>query len=238
MYPCRHHPSMAFPTIYASAAEAVDVISDGSSLMVGGFGPTDAPTYLIEALSARQVRDLTLICNGPTGRPGGKDSSLLVEKGQIRKVICSFPVGPRTGGEMTAFERLYRADDIELELVPQGTLVERIRAGGAGIGAFFTPTGVGTEFADGKEVRIIDGQPQVLEYALKADFALIRAHRGDRLGNLVYRLARRNFNPSMAMAAGLTIAEIGEIVEPGGLDPDHIVTPGLFVQRLVERPRA
>ena len=229
---------MAFPTICASADEAVEVITDAATLMVGGFGPSDAPTVLVEALSRRPVGNLTLICNGPTGRPGGKDSSLLVEKGQVRKVICSFPVGPRTGGEMTAFERLYRDGRIELELVPQGTLVERIRAGGAGVGAFFTPTGVGTEFAEGKEVRTIDGQAHVLEYALKADFALIRAHRGDRVGNLVYRLARRNFNPSMAMGARVTIAEVGEIVAAGELDPDHIVTPGLFVQRLVERPRA
>ena len=226
---------MAFTTICASAAEAVDVIHDGASLMVGGFGPTDAPNLLIEALAAHGARDLTLICNGPTGRPGSKDCSLLVENGQVGKVICSFPLGPRTGGEMTAFERLYRAGQIELELVPQGTLVERIRAGGAGIGGFYTPTGVGTEFADGKEVRTIDGQQYVLELGLRADFALVRAHRGDRVGNLVYRLARRNFNPSMAMAARTTIAEVGEIVEPGELDPDTIVTPGLLVQRLVRR---
>src|SRR5262249_39741978 len=158
---------------------------------------TDAPNLLIEALAAHGARDLTLICNGPTGRPGSKDSSLLVETGQVGKVICSFPLGPRTGGEMTAFERLYRAGQIDLELVPQGTLVERIRAGGAGIGGFYTPTGVGTEFADGKEVRTIDGHEYVLEFGLRADFAFVRAHRGDRVGNLVYRLARRNFNPSM-----------------------------------------
>jgi 3-oxoadipate CoA-transferase alpha subunit len=161
---------------------------------------------------------------------------LLVERGQVRKVICSFPLGPRTGGEMTAFERLYRAGAIELELVPQGTLVERIRAGGAGIGAFYTPTGVGTEFAEGKEGRTINGQDYILELALRADFALVRAHRADRHGNLIYRLARRNFNPSMAMSAQTTIAEVADIVEPGALDPDTIHTPGLFVQRLVARP--
>jgi 3-oxoadipate CoA-transferase alpha subunit len=203
--------------------------------MVGGFGPIDAPSFLIEALGNRPVRDLTLICNGPTGRLGSKDCSLLVERGQVSKVICSFPLGPRTGGEMTAFERLYREGKIELELVPQGTLVERIRAAGAGIGAFFTPTGAGTEFAERKEVRVFDGREQVLEYALPADFALIRAHKGDRIGNLVYRLARRNFNPAMAMAARTTIAEVGEILAPGGLDPDAIHTPGLFVQRMVVR---
>jgi 3-oxoadipate CoA-transferase alpha subunit len=229
---------MAFPTLCASAGEAVEVIQDGASLMVGGFGPTDAPFVLIAALAERPLRNLTLICNGPTGRPGSKDCSLLVERGQVSKVICSFPLGARTGGEMTAFERLYREGKIELELVPQGTLVERIRAGGAGIGAFFTPTGAGTEFANGKEVRTIDGREQILEYALRADFSLVRAHRADRFGNLVYRLARRNFNPSMAMAAHTTIAETGEIVEPGGLDPDSIHTAGLFVQRLLQRPPA
>jgi 3-oxoadipate CoA-transferase alpha subunit len=226
---------MAFATLCDSAEQAVEVVTDGSSVMVGGFGPTDAPTFLIEALAQRPLRDLTLICNGPTGRPGGKDCSLLVERGQVRKVICSFPLGPRTGREMTAFERLYREGQIELELVPQGTLVERIRAAGAGIGAFFTPTGVGTEFADGKEVRSIHGHDQILEYALQADFALIRAHRADRIGNLVYRLTRRNFNPSMAMAAGTTIAEVGEMLEPGQLDPDTIHTPALFVQRVAVR---
>jgi 3-oxoadipate CoA-transferase alpha subunit len=228
---------MPFPTIATTAADAVDVVHSGASVMIGGFGPTDAPFELIEALAARPVRDLTLICNGPTGRPGARDSSLLVERGQVRKVVCSFPLGPRTGGEMTAFERLYRAGEIELELVPQGTLVERIRAGGAGLGGFYTPTGVGTEFAVGKDLRSIDGEEYILELSLKADFALIRAHVGDRYGNLVYRRTRRNFNPSMAMAAATTIAEVGQIVEPGDLDPDTIHTPGLFVQRLVERPR-
>jgi 3-oxoacid CoA-transferase A subunit len=138
---------------------------------------------------------------------------------------------------MTAFERRYRDGEIELELVPQGTLLERIRAGGAGIGGFYTPTGVGTEFAQGKEVRTIDGAEYVFELPLKADFALVRAERGDRYGNLVYRRSRRNFNPSMAMASTTTIAEVAEILQPGGLDPDAIHTPGLFVQRLVERPR-
>jgi 3-oxoadipate CoA-transferase, alpha subunit len=235
MYPGRTLTLMAFTTLCASAQEAVEVISDGASVMVGGFGPIDASFFLIEALANRSVKQLTLICNGPTGRLGSKDCSLLVERGQVSKVICSFPLGARTGGEMTAFERLYREGKIELELVPQGTLVERIRAAGAGIGAFFTPTGAGTEFAVGKETRVFDGREQVLEYALPADFALIRAHTGDRIGNLVYRLARRNFNPSMAMAARTTIAEVGEILAPGGLDPDAIHTPGLFVQRMVVR---
>jgi 3-oxoadipate CoA-transferase alpha subunit len=186
---------MAFATVCASALEAMAGIADGSSVMVGGFGPSDAPTV----------------------------------------VICSFLVPGSTSGEMTAFERLYDAGQIDLELVPQGTLVERIRAAGAGIGAFFTPTRAGTQFADGKETRVIDGQAHVLEYALKADVALIRAHVADEQGNLVYRLWRRNFNPSMATAAALTIAEVGDIVPAGALDPDLVMTPGIFVQRVVRR---
>jgi 3-oxoadipate CoA-transferase alpha subunit len=206
--------------------------------MIGGFGPSDAPSFLIQALATLDLRDLTLICNGPTGRPGSTDSSRLVERGQVRKVICSFPVPPSTAGEMTAFERLYQVGRIELELVPQGTLVERMRAAGAGIGAFFTPTGAGTQFGQGKEIRTIDGQQQILEYALRADVALIRAHLGDTQGNLIYRLARRNFNPSMAMAAQTTIAEVAQIVEAGAIDADLVMTPGIFVQRLVQRPAA
>jgi 3-oxoadipate CoA-transferase alpha subunit len=226
---------MAFPTVCATALEAMAGIADGSSVMIGGFGPSDAPTVLIQALADHGARGLTLICNGPTGRPGSKDSSMLVELGRVRKVICSFPVPGTASGEMTAFERLYDAGEIELELVPQGTLVERIRAGGAGIGAFFTPTGAGTQFADGKEVRSIAGQAHVLEYALRADVALVRAHVADTSGNLVYRLARRNFNPSMATAAALTIAEVSDVVAAGSLDPDLVMTPGIFVQRLVRR---
>ena len=160
---------------------------------------------------------------------------MLVELGRVRKVICSFPVPGSASGEMTAFERLYDAGQIELELVPQGTLVERIRAAGAGIGAFFTPTGAGTQFALGKEVRRINGVDHVLEFALPADVALVRAHVADEIGNLVYRLSRRNFNPSMATAAALTIAEVGEVVAAGALDPDSIMTPGIFVQRVVRR---
>lgn len=226
---------MARTTVCVTAAEAVAGVTDGASVMVGGFGPSDCPDLLIRALAEAGPRELTLICNGPTGRPGSSDSSLLVERGQVRKVVCSFPVPPTTSGEMTAFERLFREGRIELELVPQGTLVERIRAGGAGIPAFYTPTGVGTMFAEGKEVRVIDGEECLLERALRADFALVRAHRADTMGNLTYRLARRNFNPAMAMAADVTIAEVGEIVPAGELDPDAVVTPGIFVDRLVRR---
>jgi 3-oxoadipate CoA-transferase alpha subunit len=226
---------MAFPRICAGAAEAVAGIPDGATVMVGGFGPTDAPTVLVQALAAAGARNLTLVCNGPTGSREMGDSSLLVENGQVARVICSFPVPPSSSGGPTAFERQFRAGEVDLELVPQGTLNERIRAGGAGIGAFFTPTGAGTQFAEGKEVRTIDGEQQVLEYALRADVSLVRAHRGDTMGNLVYRLARRNFNPAMATAGALTIAEVAEIVPAGGLDPDAVVTPGIFVDRLVER---
>jgi 3-oxoadipate CoA-transferase alpha subunit len=229
---------MALTQICSTAAEAVAGIADGAGVMVGGFGPSDCPSVLVRALAEAGPRELTLICNGPTGPLGGGDSSLLVEKGMVRRVICSFPVPPTTAFGMTAFERLFRAGEIELELVPQGTLVERIRAGGAGIGAFYTPTGAGTQFAEGKEVRVIDGVEHVLEHALRADAALVRAHRGDRLGNLVYRLARRNFNPAMATAARLTIAEVGEVVPAGALDPDAVVTPGIFVDRLVVREAA
>jgi 3-oxoadipate CoA-transferase alpha subunit len=226
---------LGFTTICATAAEAVAGIPDGATVMIGGFGPTDAPTVLVEALAEAGPRNLTIVCNGPTGTRETRDSSLLVENGQVARVICSFPVGPSTSGGPSAFERQFRAGEVELELVPQGTLNERIRAGGAGIGAFFTPTGAGTQFADGKEVRTIAGEEQVLEYALHADVALVRAHRGDTMGNLVYRLARRNFNPAMATAATLTIAEVAEVVPVGTLDPDAIVTPGIFVDRLVQR---
>jgi 3-oxoadipate CoA-transferase alpha subunit len=227
---------MAFATVCASAEEAVAGVRDGATVIVGGFGPTDCPTLLVEALARTGVRDLTLICNGPTGNPDLKDSSLLVHNRQVRKVVCSFPVPPTTAGGMTAFEQQFRDGEIELELVPQGTLHERIRAGGAGIGAFYTPTGAGTPFAEGKDVRVIDGEEQILEFALHADVSLVRAHRADTVGNLVYRLARRNFNPGAAMAGRLTVAEVGEIVPAGDLDPDAVVTPGIFVDRLVRRP--
>lgn len=227
---------MAFATVCASVEEALAGVEDGATVMVGGFGPTDCPRFLVEALANTGVRGLTLICNGPTGRPEMKDSSLLVHNRQVRKVICSFPVGPSAAAGMGDFEQQFRAGDVELELVPQGTLHERIRAGGAGIGAFYTPTGAGTPFAEGKDVRVIDGEEQILEYALHADLSLVRAHRADSIGNLVYRLARRNFNPGMAMAGKLTVAEVGEIVPAGELDPDAVVTPSIFVDRLVRRP--
>lgn len=227
---------MARPVIYATAAEAVADIPDGATVMVGGFAARDAPAVLIAALAAHGARNLTLICNGPTGRPGSSDSSLLVRNRQVRKVICSFPVPSTTSGPMTDFEAQYRAGEIELELTPQGTLAERIRAGGAGLGGFYTPTGVGTPFADGKEVRTINGQDYVFEYPLVADYALIRAQTADTMGNLLYRMAARNFNPVMATAARTTIVEVAEVVPAGALDPEAVVTPGLFVHRIVVRP--
>lgn len=227
---------MARARMYPTAAEAVADIEDGSVIMVGGFSARDAPTVLMEALGKQGAKGLTLICNGPTGRPGMADSSLLVHNRQVRKVICSFPVaGSTTGREMSDFEAQYRAGEIELELTPQGTLAERIRAAGAGIGGFYTPTGAGTPFGEGKEMRTIGGVDHVLEYPLPADYALIRAQTADSMGNLVYRRASRNFNPIMAMAAWVTIVEVAEVVETGALDPECIVTPGLFVQRIVVR---
>jgi len=227
---------MARTIICASAAEAVAGIPDGSVIMVGGFAARDAPSLLVGALVDQGARDLTLICNGPTGRPGMKDTSMLVQNRQVRKVICSFPVPSTTSGPMTDFEAQYRAGEIGLELTPQGTLAERIRAGGAGIGAFYTPTGVGTPFGEGKEQRTIDGVDYVLEYPLVADYALIRAQTADTMGNLLYRMSSRNFNPIMAMAARTTIVEVAEVVPAGTLNPETIVTPGLFVHRIVVRP--
>ena len=213
-------------------------MEDGSVGMVGGFAARDAPSLLLQAVVglAKPPRNLTLICNGPTGRPGSLDSSLLVHHRLVRTCICSFPVPGSTAGPMTDFEAQHRAGEVELEVTPQGTLAERIRAGGAGIGAFFTPTGAGTPFGEGKEVRTINGVEQVLEYALLADYALIRAQTADTQGNLLYRRTARNFNPIMATAARITIVEVAEVVPAGTLDPEAIVTPGIFVHRIVVRP--
>lgn len=227
---------MARARIYEKAAEAVADVFDGAVIMVGGFSPRDAPFVLMEALGAQGAKGLTLIGNGPTGRPGMKDSSLLVHNRQVRKAICSFPVPGSTGGQMNDFEAQYRAGEVDLELVPQGTLAERIRAGGAGIGGFYTPTGVGTPFAQGKEVRTIDGVDHVLEYPLTADFAFIRAQTADTMGNLRFRRASRNFNPLMATAAKVTVVEVAEVVPAGSMDPECVHLPGLFVQRIVVRP--
>jgi len=217
--------------VVASAADAVADIPDGATIMVGGFGNSGVPDALAFALAKQGARQLTLISNG-TGE-GESGVVELIRNRQVRKVVVSFPA-PGTSPD---FEAQYLAGDIELELVPQGTLIERIRAGGAGIPAFYTPTGAGTPLAEGKEQRDFDGRPHLLERALRADFALIRGHAADGWGNVVYRKTARNFNPMMATAATVTIVEVNDVVPAGSLDPESIVTPGVFVQRVVRAAR-
>jgi len=220
---------LATDKVVASAAEAVADIPDGASILLGGFGVVQGwPSSLIAALQARGSRELTLICNTPGVGPTSPQR--LAESGQIRKLIASFAAYPT---RPTPVEAAIKRGEIELELVPQGTLVERVRAGGAGLAAFYTPTSVGTEIARGKEERAFDGRRYVLETALRADFAIVRAKRADRLGNLVFRRGARNFHPVFATAGAITIAEVDEIAEPGELDPEAIVTPGIFVDRVV-----
>ena len=219
--------------ICSTCDEAVADISDGATVMVGGFGPMGGrPVGLIDAVRRRGSRRLTVIANGI----GGRSTSLVVwaENQQIAKLVCSFPAA--TTGP-TAFEEQYLRGEAEIELVPQGTLAERIRAGGAGIAAFYTPTGVGTVVEEGKEKRWFNGRPYLLEHALRADFALIKAYQADELGNLTYRGTSRNFNPHMATAADVTIAEVEELVPVGGLDPERIGTPCIYVDRVVVVPR-
>ena len=216
----------------ASAAAAVSDVRDGATVMIGGFGTAGMPSELIDALIVQGARDLTIVNNNAGNGDTGL-AALLATK-RVRKIICSFP----RQVDSYVFDALYRAGEIELELVPQGNLAERIRAAGAGIGAFFTPTGFGTQLAQGKETRRIDDRDYVLEYPIHADIALIKALRGDRWGNLVYRKTARNFGPIMASAAKCTIAQVHEIVELGELDPESVVTPGIFVARVVEIPSA
>src|SRR5207253_9300326 len=214
--------------VVATAAVAVADIPSGATVMIGGFGTAGMPSELIDALIAKGSKDLTIVNNNA----GNADTGLaaLLKARQVKKIICSFP----RQTDSWVFDGLYKKGDIELELVPQGNLAERIRAAGAGIGAFYTPTGYGTPLAEGKETRHIDGRDYVLEYPIHADFALIKALRGDRWGNLVYRKTARNFGPIMAAAAKCTIAQVREIVNLGDLDPENVVTPGIFVQRVVE----
>src|SRR5438094_1522285 len=214
--------------VVATAAVAVADIPNGATVMIGGFGTAGMPSELIDALIAKGSKDLTIVNNNA----GNADTGLaaLLKARQVKKIICSFP----RQTDSWVFDGLYKKGDIELELVPQGNLAERIRAAGAGIGAFYTPTGFGTPLAEGKETRHIDGRDYVLEYPIHADFALIKALRGDRWGNLVYRKTARNFGPIMAAAAKCTIAQVREIVNLGDLDPENVVTPGIFVQRVVE----
>jgi len=206
---------------------AVAGIADGATVMIGGFGRAGQPVELIDALIAHGARDLTVVNNNA----GNGDTGLaaLLAAGQVRKMICSFP----RQSDSWVFDGLYRAGEVELELVPQGNLAERIRAAGAGIGGFFTPTGFGTQLAEGKETRRIDGRDYVLEFPIRADAALISARAADRWGNLVYRETARNFGPIMAAAATTTIVQVDEIVELGSLDPESVVTPGLYVDRVV-----
>jgi 3-oxoadipate CoA-transferase alpha subunit len=215
--------------ISKSLEAAVADVHDGATVLIGGFGTAGMPAALIDALIAQGARDLTIVNNNA----GNGDTGLaaLLKARRVRKIICSFP----RQADSHVFDALYRAGEIELELTPQGNLAERIRAAGAGIGGFFSPTGYGTLLAEGKETREIDGRHYVLESPIHADFALIKALRGDRWGNLVYRKTARNFGPIMAMAAKCTIAQVSEVVELGELDPETIVTPGIFVQRVVQQ---
>ncbi|WP_445329489.1 3-oxoacid CoA-transferase subunit A [Xanthobacter nonsaccharivorans] len=208
-------------------ASCVADIPDGATILVGGFGGAGMPHELIDALIARAPRDLTIVSNNAGNGTAGL--AALLAAGLVRKVVCSFP----RQADSHVFDGLYRSGKLELELVPQGNLVERLRAGGSGIGAFFTPTGYGTPLAEGKETRVIDGRGYVLEYPIKGDFALIKARQGDRWGNLVFRKTARNFGPVMATAAKVTVAQVEEIVPLGSLDPEVIVTPGAFVSRVV-----
>ncbi len=212
--------------IVADAASAVTSIADGVTIMMGGFGLCGIPENLIAALHAQGTKDLTAISNN-----AGVDDfglGILLRSRQVIKMVATYV------GENKEFERQFLDGEIEVELVPQGTFAERLRAGGAGIGGFFTPTGYGTIVAEAKETRMIDGRGHVLEEPLHADFAFVKAWKGDRLGNLIYHRTAQNFNPMMAAAATVTIAEVEELVEPGEIDPDHIVTPGIYVQHIIE----
>ena len=212
----------------SSLSEAVAEIYDGATVMIGGFGEAGSPIELIHALIDHGVKDLTVVSNN-TGS-GHVGLAALIENKQVSKTICSFP---RTANSMV-FPELYHAGEIELELVPQGTLAERIRAGGAGIPAFYTPASVNTPLAEGKESRLFDGEEYVLENGIKADFALVKCERADRYGNLVYHATARNFGPIMCTAATVSIVQAKKIVEPGQIDPEIVITPGIFVQKVVE----
>ena len=215
------------PSIEAALAD----VKDGSTVMIGGFGTAGIPNELIDGLIAQGAKDLVIVNNNA----GNADTGLaaLLKAGRVRKIICSFP----RQADSHVFDELYRSGKLELELVPQGNLAERIRAAGAGVGAFFSPTGYGTDLAKGKETREINGKHYVLEMPIYGDVALIRAEKGDRWGNLIYRKAARNFGPVMATAARLTVATVHEVVELGALDPESVVTPGIFVSKIVRIDR-
>ena len=219
-------------SICATTAEAVAGVQDGATVMVGGFGVAGQPVELIDALIDSGATALTIVNNNAGN--GDVGLAALIREGRVRKIICSFP----RQSDSWHFDEKYRAGEVELELVAQGNLAERIRAAGAGIGAFYTPTGYGTLLAEGKETREIDGRHYVLEYPLHADVALVKAHVADEAGNLVYRKTARNFGPIMAAAAAVTVAQVSDVVPIGGLDPEVVVTPSLFVDRLVRIPAA
>ncbi|QKG21579.1 3-oxoacid CoA-transferase subunit A [Actinomadura verrucosospora] len=218
---------MSRTEILESIDDAVRGIADGATVLVGGFGFAGMPFDLIDGLIRQGATDLTIVSNNAGN--GDVGLAALLKAGRVRKVICSFP----RQSDSYVFDELYRAGRIELEIVPQGNLAERMRAAGAGIGAFYCPTGVGTPLAEGKETRTIDGRVHVLEYPIKADVALISAHRADTMGNLVYRKTARNFGPVMATAADTTIVQVGGVVQAGELDPEAVVTPGIYVDRVV-----
>ncbi|NQD42788.1 3-oxoacid CoA-transferase subunit A, partial [Glutamicibacter halophytocola] len=211
------------PRIATSAADAVAEITDGSTVLIGGFGNAGQPMELIDALMDCGAKDLTVVNNNAGQADAGL--ALLIKERRVKKIICSFP----RQSDSWHFDAAYRAGEIELELVPQGNLAERIRAAGAGIGGFFTPTGYGTLLAEGKETRVIDGRGYVLETPIHADFALIKALKADTFGNLVYRKTARNFGPIMATAAKAAIVQVDEVVEVGSIDPEHVITPGIYV---------
>ena len=216
--------------ICADPDEAVAGLTDGATLLIGGFGGAGQPIELIDAVRRSGVSELTVVNNNAGN--GETGLAALLAGGQVRKIVCSFP----RQSDSWVFDRLYRSGEIELDLVPQGNLAERMRAAGAGIGAFYCPTGLGTPLAVGKEQRTIDGREYVLEYPLRGDMALIKAHRADAAGNLVYRKTARNFGPVMATAAALTVVQVERVVALGELDPENVVTPGIYVDRVVECP--
>ena len=217
-------------SIAGTAAEAVAGIPDGATVMIGGFGPAGQPVELIDALVGSGATSLTVISNNAGN--GDVGLAALIRAGRVRKMVCSFP----RQADSRHFDQKYRDGEIELELVPQGNLAERIRAAGAGIGAFYTPTGYGTPLAEGKEIREIDGRHYVLEYPLRADYALVKAHQADELGNLVYRKTARNFGPVMAAAAVTTVVQVEDVVPVGALNPEIIVTPCIYVDCIVRVP--
>ena len=218
---------MSRAQVVADPDAAVAGIPDGATVLIGGFGIAGQPIELIDALLRQRATDLTVVNNNAGN--GDVGLAALLKAGRVRKIICSFP----RQSDSWAFDELYAAGRIELELVPQGTLAERLRAGGAGLGGFFCPTAAGTRLAEGKETRVIDGRAYVLEYPIRGDVALIKAHRADGVGNLVYRKTARNFGPVMATAAATTVVQVGRLVPAGDIDPEHVVTPGIFVNRIV-----